>query len=258
MAASSPGPSFIQRVASPREKPYWLADRAQTQREDLSWEATGMWSYLCSLPDDWRINRTDLSRRKTNGGHSTRRIMRELREKGYLRLVRDNDPTTGLVSNYLEFYEDPMLNPDVAAAAGEVQTQLDFDHLAGNQPPGNQPPENQPVENQPSTVHDSTEDDRLIEQNGKCAVPSAADNPYKAGTFYHEVCDDLLVTWSMHKDTPPLLQGDDNVTRMMKLIEQHGQELVPALDRLLQARNGDARTLAYAIPLLETETRWFE
>jgi hypothetical protein len=50
----------------------------------MSWKATGLYAYLCSLPGDWEINVEDLKNRKTDGRDSTRAALNELRELGFI------------------------------------------------------------------------------------------------------------------------------------------------------------------------------
>ena len=58
--------------------------------DKLSWAARGMLLYLCSKPDDWQVNITDLVNQTTgtakrSGRDAVRKIMDELVECGYMR-----------------------------------------------------------------------------------------------------------------------------------------------------------------------------
>jgi len=60
-----------------------------TINDNLSWEARGMLLYLCSKPNDWEVNISDLvnqteGSRKQSKRDSVRVIMKELTEKGYM------------------------------------------------------------------------------------------------------------------------------------------------------------------------------
>ena len=62
----------------------------QTINDKLSWAARGMLLYLCSKPDDWEVNITDLVNQTTgtakrSGRDAVRKIMDELVECGYMR-----------------------------------------------------------------------------------------------------------------------------------------------------------------------------
>jgi hypothetical protein len=62
----------------------------QAINDKLSWAARGMLLYLCSKPDDWEVNITDLVNQTTgtakrSGRDAVRKIMDELVECGYMR-----------------------------------------------------------------------------------------------------------------------------------------------------------------------------
>lgn len=66
-----------------RERFTVLANDA-LEDERLSYEACGMLAYLASKPDNWQIRATHLARVKNIGREKTQRILRELRQAGYL------------------------------------------------------------------------------------------------------------------------------------------------------------------------------
>lgn len=66
------------------QNPFVMIDRRQIQREDLSLRARGLYSYLLSMPDNWRISVNALAIRFCEGRHVIQKTMKELREKGYL------------------------------------------------------------------------------------------------------------------------------------------------------------------------------
>lgn len=54
----------------------------------LSWRALGLLCYMLSLPHDFRLRLSHLSRQKQDGRHATRAGLRELEEAGYLCITR--------------------------------------------------------------------------------------------------------------------------------------------------------------------------
>ncbi len=78
---------------------------------NLSWEATGMLAWLLSHSDNFKISQERLQRVKTNGGSSTKRIILELRQKGYLHFVtltKDDDGSfTGSIWDIFETPKHP-------------------------------------------------------------------------------------------------------------------------------------------------------
>ena len=84
--------------------------------DKLSWAARGMLLYLCSKPDDWEVNITDLVKQTTgsakrSGRDAVRSIMKELIECGYMRKSQKN--IKGVFQNadhevsFLPFTENP-------------------------------------------------------------------------------------------------------------------------------------------------------
>lgn len=66
----------------------------QTINDKLSWAARGMLLYLCSKPDDWEVNISDLVKQTTgsakrSGRDAVRKIMDELIECGYMRKTQN-------------------------------------------------------------------------------------------------------------------------------------------------------------------------
>jgi hypothetical protein len=66
----------------------------QAINDKLSWAARGMLLYLCSKPDDWEVNITDLVNQTTgtakrSGRDAVRKIMDELVECGYMRKTQN-------------------------------------------------------------------------------------------------------------------------------------------------------------------------
>lgn len=54
------------------------------QDTELTWAATGLLSYLLSLPDDWTVNINDISKRKETSKYEVRKLLNELIRKGYV------------------------------------------------------------------------------------------------------------------------------------------------------------------------------
>jgi hypothetical protein len=70
---------------------YTVIDNQALRDEALSLRAKGLLAYLLSLPENWRINATDLSRRSTDGVQAIRSTMRELEAAGYMVYVKTQD-----------------------------------------------------------------------------------------------------------------------------------------------------------------------
>lgn len=96
----------------------------QTINDKLSWAARGMLLYLCSKPDDWEVNISDLVNQTTgcvkrSGRDAVRKIMDELIECGYMRKTQTRiagkfDNVDHEVS-FVPFTENPYtVNPSTA------------------------------------------------------------------------------------------------------------------------------------------------
>lgn len=83
---------------------YTVIDNVALQDRGLSWQATGMLAYLLSLPTDWKVNLTDLARRKTDGRTATENTFRELRAAGYVKIAKVRTPG-GRLSTICHVYD---------------------------------------------------------------------------------------------------------------------------------------------------------
>ncbi len=78
-------------VRAARRDRYVIVDRRAIEDTRLSWAARGLLGYLLSRPDDWKVLVNDLRKRGDLGRDGIYRLLRELRETGYMRFVRKRD-----------------------------------------------------------------------------------------------------------------------------------------------------------------------
>lgn len=71
-----------------RENPYVQIDKTGIDDPNLSWEATGLLTYLVGRPNNWKINIAHLSSVKKNKETSTRKALLELRKYNYCHLFK--------------------------------------------------------------------------------------------------------------------------------------------------------------------------
>ena len=76
--------SFVQRVPHDKQNPYVMTNRDSIQDKKLSWQATGLLTYLLSLPLDWVIRKDELCNHKKNGRDVTRSAFDELIKNKYI------------------------------------------------------------------------------------------------------------------------------------------------------------------------------
>jgi len=78
-------------IRAPRRDRFLIIDQRAIEDERLSWAARGLLTYLLSKPDDWKVLVNDLRKRGDLGRDGIYRLLRELRETGYMRFVRKRD-----------------------------------------------------------------------------------------------------------------------------------------------------------------------
>lgn len=87
----------IQRAPHDNKNPYVMIRKATIEDSSLSWEARGILAYLLAKPNDWKIQVSDLIRQSPGGRDKTYRILKELRDSGYVE-YRENRNELGRVT----------------------------------------------------------------------------------------------------------------------------------------------------------------
>lgn len=78
-------------IRAPRRHRFVIIDQRAIEDTGLSWAARGLLGYLLSRPDDWKVLVNDLRKRGDLGRDGIYRLLRELRQAGYMRFVRKRD-----------------------------------------------------------------------------------------------------------------------------------------------------------------------
>ena len=99
----------IIRKAKNKENPYAQIAKTAVQDKRLSWKATGLLSYILSLPDNWRINLVDLAKRKADGVFATRAALKELATAGYVLIESSRDEKGRFIGHEHLVFENPQL-----------------------------------------------------------------------------------------------------------------------------------------------------
>ena len=99
---------MIIRVQKDKDNPYVIINKGFLNNKKMSWKAKGMLSYLLSLPDDWRINVSDLINRSKDGEKATYSTIKELVENGYI--SKDQGREAGGAFGQVNYtvYESPL------------------------------------------------------------------------------------------------------------------------------------------------------
>ncbi len=78
-------------IRAPRRHRFVILDQQAVEDTRLSWAARGLLAYLLSRPDDWRVLINDLRKRGDLGRDGIYKLLRELRDTGYVRFQRSRD-----------------------------------------------------------------------------------------------------------------------------------------------------------------------
>ncbi len=93
-----------------KEDKYSVISNAPLNDKALSWEARGIMAYLLTKPDGWECRNYDLVNQGPAGEHAIKRILKELREAGYIHRGQISKGR-GKIEWVTEIYEAPSLNP---------------------------------------------------------------------------------------------------------------------------------------------------
>lgn len=78
-------------IRAPRRYRFVTINQDAVEDSRLSWAARGLLGYLLSRPDDWKVLIKDLQRRGDLGRDGIYKLLRELRDTGYVRYQRTRD-----------------------------------------------------------------------------------------------------------------------------------------------------------------------
>lgn len=78
-------------IRAPRRYRFVTIHQDAVEDARLSWAARGLLGYLLSRPDDWKVLIKDLQRRGDLGRDGIYKLLRELRDSGYVRYERARD-----------------------------------------------------------------------------------------------------------------------------------------------------------------------
>ena len=102
-------------IRAKREHNFTVINNKVFQRNQLSWQAMGMLSYLLSKPDYWSVVVNELisvteDTVKPTGKNGVYNILNELKEKGFVKVRKNGNGTT----DYIIFDEPNQANPNQA------------------------------------------------------------------------------------------------------------------------------------------------
>ena len=93
---------------APRRRQYVIIEQRAVEDGRLSWAARGLLAYLLSRPDDWQVRVTDLKRRGDLKRDGVYKLLRELRDFGYLAYETHRDPSGQIRGGAYTVHEVPV------------------------------------------------------------------------------------------------------------------------------------------------------
>lgn len=179
----STGTDGIQGQRIRKSKGHESIRREAIQDKRLSFKATGILTYLLSLPDNWRTDADRLSKEKNKGGkakegrEAIQAGLRELEDAGYL--VRHKYQGQGGRWQWIwQYADDPADLADLDVSAGNTGNGLSGDGTTGDGSPVDIEVLGVEVKTSTSTIADATADDDqppLVE----AGVEPVADKPQR-------------------------------------------------------------------------------
>ena len=87
-------------IRAPRRYRFVTINQDAVEDSRLSWAARGLLGYLLSRPDDWKVLIKDLQRRGDLGRDGIYKLLRELRETGYVQYSEHGMTRAGCVAGF--------------------------------------------------------------------------------------------------------------------------------------------------------------
>lgn len=97
----------IIRTRHDKNNPYFMLNRFAAEDERLSFKAVGIHTYLMSKPDNWTVQEADLANRHADGATAVRSGLKELKDKGYIKIVKVTGEGGRITEWETHVYETP-------------------------------------------------------------------------------------------------------------------------------------------------------
>jgi len=190
-------PQTIFRVVKNKDNPYVMIDRRPILNKKLSFKAKGILAYCLCCPDGWEFNITDLVNHSTDGTHSVRSGIKELREAHHIAYSQVRDESGHISKWILELYEIPYDQPFDGDLEKAIEQSLDddFQEVGKSLDCDFQQVENQQVDNHIQLNNDSN----IVLKENNIAPDGAKPKPR---TIEEAIYSDQPVT-------PDMLQTED-------------------------------------------------
>lgn len=144
---------------------FFVASNEPFQDDRLSIEATGVMGYILSRPNDWELRNQDLMNRFDMGAARTKKIIRELKDLGYVRRYKRRDDDGRFVW-HTDVYESVSLNPD--STKGQNSTHGTYGEYGGKEhdvpisSTGHLPSDGSPYDGEPTHIENTDQQNTEI------------------------------------------------------------------------------------------------
>lgn len=92
-----------------KQRDYTVMNNTFLRDDKLSWKAKGLFAYILSLPEDWKIYLNELQTHATDGETSLRSAIKELTDNGYIVQKRLKDDKGRWASYVYQIIENPFV-----------------------------------------------------------------------------------------------------------------------------------------------------
>lgn len=92
-----------------KQRDYTVMNNTFLRDNNLSWKAKGLFAYILSLPEDWKIYLSELQTHATDGETSLRSAIKELTDNGYIVQKRLKDDKGRWASYVYQIVENPFV-----------------------------------------------------------------------------------------------------------------------------------------------------
>lgn len=162
-----------------KEAGFVLVDKTPLNDPTLSWKAKGLLTYLLSLPDDWKINISDLKKRSSDGRDSTVSGIDELIQARYVFRKQDKGDDGKFLGYEYHVFERPEYEIEYEismAEGGEKQGNCTVNGFSGCGFPENGNAENgKTVFGKPATTNNQIDQELILLKNENTDISASAD-----------------------------------------------------------------------------------
>jgi hypothetical protein len=123
-----------------KQQNFVILDKTCLNDQTLSWGAKGLHAYLISLPDDWKVQVSDLQKRARNGRDAVRGLLSELEQAGYIQKATCRDDVSGrfggveyLVLEIPEPEKPSLVNPETGNPLPENPTLININKISNKE-----------------------------------------------------------------------------------------------------------------------------